>query len=423
MLPFIVYAIVFRPLDIIVYVGSTARTDNFERSDEHTRLCGGARRVTIAFAQSWFQPIINFFEFRELWRGECTAEQAKGIEQFFMNKHETKVNRPRSRESCVAHDIDLMTKGTIPRQLNIVNACTDDSIVEWAATRVAHDSAITLKLSPMEQARTNYAFEVQRIAFETEAAALSSRVISDCIDKYTSMPLNTRVKVSEFYTDLVRINGSLSVDDGMDVRRCCRAKLLAFNTDHHADETWSVEYAVSELRSIQIALGVPTLVSDTVDTQTQGCTSTTASPMPIYIVPAETNRTQSEALDELVAKTCELLVTAPGRLVTLMVCFQTVEPKCTDPTQSTFSQPCIQALMGTMRKLTDEVTWFGVGAPQDLTSRSVFGGTVRGCFESKGYTFERKKGGAAALRGEGASGWHIHGYALPEIVDAPGSSA
>lgn len=253
---FLVYAIVFRPLNIIIYVGSTARTDKFERSDEHFRLRGGARRVTITFAQAWFQPIINFFEFRELWRGECTTAQAKGIEQFFMDKHETKVSRPRSRESCVAHDVDLMTKGSIPRQLNIVNACTDDSMVEWAASRVAHDSAITLHLSPMEQARTNYTFEIQRIAFETEAAALSSRVISDCIDKYTTIQSNTRVKVSDFYTDLVRINGSLSVDDGLDVRRCCRSKLLAFNTDHHAGETLSAESVVAELRSIQTSFGM-----------------------------------------------------------------------------------------------------------------------------------------------------------------------
>jgi hypothetical protein len=307
MILFLVYAIVFRPLNIIIYVGSTARTDNFERSDEHSRLRGGARRVTIAFAQSWFQPIINFFEFRELWRGECTTEQAKGIEQFFMNKHETKVTRPRSRESCVAHDIDLMTKGTIPRHLNIVNACTDDSIVEWAATRVAHDSAITLKLSPMEQARTNYAFEVQRIAFETEAAVLSSRVISDCIDKYTSMPLNTRVQVSEFYTDLVRINGSLSVDDGMDVRRCCRAKLLAFNTDHHTDETWSVEFVISELRSIQIALGLPTLASHEQLEKEEGMrrdtstmvTSTAPEPISVVMhVPAEPSKLLKMTVEE-----------------------------------------------------------------------------------------------------------------------------
>jgi hypothetical protein len=159
----------------------------------------------------------------------------------------------------------------------------------------------------MEQARTNYAFEVQRIAFETEAAVLSSRVISDCIDKYTSMPLNTRVQVSEFYTDLVRINGSLSVDDGMDVRRCCRAKLLAFNTDHHTDETWSVEFVISELRSIQIALGLPTLASHEQLEKEEGMrrdTSTmvtSTAPEPISVVmhmPAEPSKPLKMTVEE-----------------------------------------------------------------------------------------------------------------------------
>jgi hypothetical protein len=76
-----------------------------------------------------------------------------------------------------------------------------------------------------------------------------------------------------------------------------------------------------------------------------------------------------------------------------------------------------------MRKLTDDVTWFGVGGPKENAEKSTFAVTIRESAESKGFTFERKKGGAAALRGEGASGWHVYGYALPEIVDAPGNSA
>lgn len=170
----IVYALCFLPLDIIVYVGSTERALNFERRDEHTRLCGGARRVTIAFAQRWFQPVLKFFEFRELWRGECTPEQARGIEQHFIDKHETRASKPRSREACTAHDTDLMEPDAVPRQLNINNACTDPSIVAWAARRVERDSALTVHLSPMEKQCTAHLFETMRIEIES-AVALNKR--------------------------------------------------------------------------------------------------------------------------------------------------------------------------------------------------------------------------------------------------------
>jgi hypothetical protein len=45
----------------------------------------------------------------------------------------------------------------------------------------------------------------------------------------------------------------------------------------------------------------------------------TTPPAPLYIVPSGKNRTQSEVLDDLIEKTCELLVKAPGKLVTLKV--------------------------------------------------------------------------------------------------------
>ena len=39
-----------------------------DRESEHLDLRGGARRITVAFAQRCWQPIADFFEFRELWR-------------------------------------------------------------------------------------------------------------------------------------------------------------------------------------------------------------------------------------------------------------------------------------------------------------------------------------------------------------------
>jgi hypothetical protein len=45
----------------------------------------------------------------------------------------------------------------------------------------------------------------------------------------------------------------------------------------------------------------------------------TAAPAPIYLVPPDRTQTPTEALNELVEKTCELLVATSGKLVTLMV--------------------------------------------------------------------------------------------------------
>ena len=294
----IVYAIVYRPLDLIVYVGSTGRTEHFERADEHLRICGGARRVAITFAQRWFQPVLNFFEFRELWRGECTSEHALGIEQHFIDKHGTKVSTPRSRESCVAHDVDLMQPGVTPRQLNLKNACVDASVVAWAARRVAHDSTITVHLSPAEQARTNHVFELQRLAFEAESETTAPLVASACVDKYAAMPHHARIGVTEVHADLNRVYAALGVYDGTDARRCCRAKLLAFNLDHHAGETWSGMYVAAEFNSIKAALGMGT----------------------VHVVVHDKAQTSEEAFIDLVQQVAGMCKSAKGKLVTLKVC-------------------------------------------------------------------------------------------------------
>ena len=252
----IVYAICFLPIDLVVYIGSTERALNFERRDEHTRLRGGARRVTIAFAQSWFQPVLKFFEFRELWRGECTAEQARGIEQHFIDKHETKVTK-RSRETCVARDTDLMQPDTVPRKLNINNACSDPSVVAWAAQRVERDSGLTVHLSPMEKQCTMHIFETMRIEIESAAELTAPLVVNRCIAKYTAMRPTLRLGATEVHTDFNRVYAALRDDDGLDARRCCRAKMKAFSFDHHPDETWSVACVLAELKVVEATLGLP----------------------------------------------------------------------------------------------------------------------------------------------------------------------
>lgn len=293
---YIVYAIVFLPLNLVVYVGSTARSEHFERAGEHLRICGGARRVAIAFAQRWFQPVLNFFEFRELWRGECTPEQAIGVEQHFITKHDTKVAR-RSRDPCMAHDLELMEPDTVPKQLNLKNACADMDMVAWAARRVQRDSAITTTLSPVEQQQTSHLFEMARIVLEADAEATAQVVVRRCIDKYVSMQSQHRVGATEVHADLVRVHTALTGDDGTDARRCCRAKMLAFNFDHHGDETWSAAFVVAEFRAVEAALGIVAISG-----------------------PCNKSQTSDEAFTDLVGQTVGRCKRVQGKLVTVKVC-------------------------------------------------------------------------------------------------------
>ena len=68
-----------------------------------------------------------------------------------------------------------------------------------------------------------------------------------------------------------------------------------------------------------------------------------------------------------------------------------------------------------------DVHWRGIGGPPDLLNveRSKFADAVRSEVHQQGYTFERVKGAAAMARGEGASGYHIYGYTLPDCAKCP----
>jgi hypothetical protein len=120
----IVYGVHFLALAKCVYVGSTSRLEGV-REAEHVDIRGGARRVAIAFSQRCWQPISDHFEFRELWRGTCTAKELKAIEQVFIEKHDSLVARRPT--NGIVKDVDLMA-GAYPQQLNVVRACTDQGL-------------------------------------------------------------------------------------------------------------------------------------------------------------------------------------------------------------------------------------------------------------------------------------------------------
>ena len=177
---FYVYSVVFLPLNRKVYVGST--THLLQREDEHSRLSGGARRIAIAFAQLCWQPLANFFEFRELWRGECTLEESKAIEEFFMRKHGTRVD-PRPTNG-VTKDIDLMQSDATPDHLNVNHACTDEALLAWAEERVARDGAIIPYQSPLEREYTRHALAAERMTLEAASEAVAPVLVRRVVERY-----------------------------------------------------------------------------------------------------------------------------------------------------------------------------------------------------------------------------------------------
>ena len=113
---FVVYGLVLLFTGKVVYVGSTQRHN--ERACEHFNLVSGCRRVMIALSRKRFQPVLDHFEMRVLWMGECTTAQARAIEQHLMDRHDTRVH-PRPTNG-VTRDIDLIDREDPPEQLNIV---------------------------------------------------------------------------------------------------------------------------------------------------------------------------------------------------------------------------------------------------------------------------------------------------------------
>ena len=141
-----VYGLRYLLLNLYVYVGHTH--NKLQRFGSHINLTSGCRRVAIALAQPNVQPVTQHFVLEELWSGACSPSEARAVEQFYMDKHNTRVvHRP---TNGVTKDIDLIN-GASPRQLNVARACKDASLVKWAGERVARDTQLVVKRSPEEE--------------------------------------------------------------------------------------------------------------------------------------------------------------------------------------------------------------------------------------------------------------------------------
>ena len=141
-----VYGMRYVPVNCYVYVGHTHNKP--QRFEAHTNLTSGCRRVAIALAQPNVQPIAEHFVLEELWTGACSPTEARAIEQFYMDKHDTRIPcRPREG---ITKDIDLIN-GAEPRQLNVNRACKDAALLAWAAERVSRDTQLVVRRTPEEE--------------------------------------------------------------------------------------------------------------------------------------------------------------------------------------------------------------------------------------------------------------------------------
>jgi hypothetical protein len=222
----IVYLLIMIVGDAVVYVGSTYR-DEVERGQEHLNICGGSPRVAITFSQKQFQPRDQSFRIEVAWSGVCTRQQARGIEQYFIEKHKTRVY-PRPTNG-VTRDIDLIS-GAPPLQLNVMNATTDRAMVEYAETRVKRDSAI-ISTDVFEQLRVRQRLEVVALELDVEAQRTSLSVLERITAKYDAMPVTQAVSIAQFQSDLNDVLKSNS-DDNRELRNCLSGLLLYYNADH-----------------------------------------------------------------------------------------------------------------------------------------------------------------------------------------------
>jgi hypothetical protein len=222
----IIYLLIMIVGDAVVYVGSTYR-DEVERGQEHLNICGGSPRVAIAFAQKQFQPRNQSFRIEVAWSGTCTRQQARGIEQYFIEKHNTRVY-PRPTNG-VTRDIDLIS-GAQPLQLNIMNASTDRAMVGYAETRVKRDSAI-VSTDVFEQLRVKQRLEVVALELDMDAQRTSLSVLERITAKYDAMPITQTVSIAQFQGDLNEVLKSNS-DENKELRNSLSCLLLYYNMDH-----------------------------------------------------------------------------------------------------------------------------------------------------------------------------------------------
>ena len=252
LLTYIIYAIISIVLGVPVYIGSTARDEQRER--EHINIAGNAPRVAITFSQKRFQPRGEHFRFEVLWRGACSKAQARAIEQYFMDKHGTRVD-PRPTNG-ITKDIDLMAgvDGKDTARLNVTRACTDDDMLAWAAERVWRDSAI-VATTAFEKLRDEQCLQVVALELEAAAELTAFATIGRIRDVYASLAPETSMAISQVQSDLNEVVRVLRPDDGQELRDCVRSQLLWYNSDHRGD-AYTVRAAVvaSQFATLMTAL-------------------------------------------------------------------------------------------------------------------------------------------------------------------------
>ena len=243
-----VYGLLFLPLNVYIYVGST---DEFEvREGDHFSYRGNARRVTIVFAQRWFQPLKKFFQLDKLWVGSVEDKaELRAIEQYFMNKYDTRLKH-RSREPTLSKDLDLMDEQTSPRQLNINRACTDEMLVAAAGARVQHDLQLVVVPTEREQMAVRHMTDYLWCAAAASEHAVPV-LLQELVAKYHAADGAYRISVAEVHGDLVRVRNASTEDDGSDFHWLLKSELVKFSTDRNADGTWPPRM----IEGVFIALG------------------------------------------------------------------------------------------------------------------------------------------------------------------------
>ena len=253
-----VYGLFFLPLELYIYVGST---DEFDvREGAHFSYRGGARRVAIVFAQQWFQPLKDFFRLDKLWTGVAEKTELRAIEQYFMNKYETRVQN-RSREPTLSRDLDLMDKTTPPRQLNINRACADEALVAAAAARVKHDLQLAVVPTQREQMLVSHMTDYLWCAASAVEPAVPV-LLRQLVAKYQAAEGAHRIPVAEVHGDLVRVRNTATDSDGSDFHWLLKAELVKYSTDRNPDGTWPPRMIAGIFIALADAQGLDSVVDE-----------------------------------------------------------------------------------------------------------------------------------------------------------------
>ena len=312
-----VYGLLFLPLNLYIYIGST---DEFDvREGAHFSYRGNARRVAIVFAQKWFQPLKKFFQLDKLWAGRVEDKtELRAIEQFFMNKHDTRLEY-RSREPTLSKDLDLMDESTPPRQLNINRACADEALVAAAAARVQHDLQLAVVPTKMEAMKVAHMSDY--LWCEAEAVERAAPVLlRELIAKYRAADGAHRIPVSEVHGDLVRVRNAATDEDGSDFHWLLKSELVKYSTDRNADGTWPPRMMAALFATLADAQGVCKESMPTTTQNVQPCHATAKVTVSVGEGLFDGHETPEEVLKTLVDQVAMgFVANAPGKWITQQV--------------------------------------------------------------------------------------------------------